>query len=460
MIVPRTFLLLILTSIHLAAHGQSPWQDQLPKIDPSQHAAAGQWAKSNGQLRTAAAAASRLVIPAKVPREYDFRVQFTRHSGQHSIALIFSAGKGRATYEIDAWGQNLAGIQNISRRTMQQHQIRAGGQRLVNGRKYTAEVRVRRNSVTALLDGNVLATYQGDGSDLSIHEIWRMTPDTMVGVGAYNAATTFHAIELRAVSGDTIAAAGSPTRSTLDMNKSPGNTPANTGTSKPRTGDGRRVLIVIADSHFFYREYADPREELERAGFIVEVAAGNTATCYPHNNSGQGNSRGGVTPDLALSSVDPSRYEAIVFSGGWGASMYQYAFRGRYDQRSYNGDAGKKEAANELINQFAKQDKYICGICNGVSVLAWSRVNGRSLLAGKRVTAPTRNAPSGIYNGQRATPSIRWHVQQNGGNLVPAGSIGNPNSRADDVAIDGKIITAEDDQSAREAGRQLAKLLQ
>ena len=113
----------------------------------------------------------------------------------------------------------------------------------------------------------------------------------------------------------------------------------------------------------------------------------------------------------------------------------------------------------QLINAFADQDKYICGICNGVSVLAWSRLNGRSLLDGKRVTAPTRAAPSGVYDGQRGSPSIRWHVEQNGGRLVPPGSIGNPRSRADDVVVEGKIITAEDDQSAREAGRQLAELL-
>ena len=139
--------------------------------------------------------------------------------------------------------------------------------------------------------------------------------------------------------------------------------------------------------------------------------------------------------------------------------MYQFAFPGRYNDTTYNGDATKKRLANKLISTFAKQNKYICGICNGVSILAWSRVDGRSLLMGKRCTAPSRAAPAGIYNGRVGNPSIRWHVQQNNGRLVPPGSIGNPNSRADDVVVDGNIITAEDDQSAREAGRKLAELL-
>ena len=53
------------------------------------------------------------------------------------------------------------------------------------------------------------------------------------------------------------------------------------------------------------------------------------------------------------------------------------------------------------------QDKYVAALCNGVSVLAWARVNGRSPLQGKRVCAPVRQAAAGIYNGRPAQPSCR-----------------------------------------------------
>ena len=68
--------------------------------------------------------------------------------------------------------------------------------------------------------------------------------------------------------------------------------------------------------------------------------------------------------------MDPSRYDAIVFPGGWGASTYQYAFPGRYSNAGYNSDRATKEAANGLINEFNKQDKIIGALCHGVSVLA------------------------------------------------------------------------------------------
>ena len=94
-----------------------------------------------------------------------------------------------------------------------------------------------------------------------------------------------------------------------------------------------------------------------------------------------------------------------------------------------------------------------------MSVLAWSRVKGRSLLAGRRATGPTRQGPAGIYNGQQAQPPSRWNSEQNGARMVAPNSVGDRRTAADDVVIDGKILTGQDDISAREMGRQMARLL-
>jgi putative intracellular protease/amidase len=218
--------------------------------------------------------------------------------------------------------------------------------------------------------------------------------------------------------------------------------------------------MVIANQDFFYREYAHPREELERAGIAVEVAAARKSACRPHGGSGQGGDGGIVQPDFALAQVDPDRYAAIVFPGGWGSSTYQFAFPGRYSNAGYNSDRRTKEAANRVINEFNSQEKIIGALCHGVSVLAWSRVNGQSLIRGKRVTAASRSAPAGTYpGGVRGTPQSRWNAIQNGARVAAPGSIGNPRTAADDVVVDGRIITAEDDGSAREFGKELARML-
>jgi putative intracellular protease/amidase len=453
------------------------FSDLIQQVDVGSDAVAGQWRKSEEGLLTDAASGSRITLPVEIQGEYDFKVSFTRRTGQHSVSLLFIAGAGQAAFDIDAWGHHLAGFQNVRGMTARDNATRVENQALINGQKYTVELRVRRDRVEAWLDDKLLTTYRGDGSDLSMLENWRLPTTRAIGVGAWQSETVFHTIEVRSVNGTMNLASrealarprpgsttpAQPERKVASTPGSPPRPATNSPTSprgqRPTSAGSNRVLIVIANDGFFYREYHEPREELERAGFTVEVAAARRVPCRPHDNSGQGGSDGMVHPDLAITDVDPDRYRAILFSGGWGSSMYQYAFEGRYNNAAYNGDRRTKDATNRLINTFVEQDKYVCALCHGVSVLAWSRVNGQSLLQGRRATGPTRQGPSGIYNGQQSQPSSRWGSEQNGARMVAPNSIGDPGTAADDIVIDGKIMTGQDDISAREMGRQLARQL-
>ena len=75
------------------------------------------------------------------------------------------------------------------------------GQELVNGQRYVAAVRVRRDSVQAWLNQRLLATYRGNGSDLSLIPEWQLREErASLAIGAYDSPTTFHRIRVRAVS--------------------------------------------------------------------------------------------------------------------------------------------------------------------------------------------------------------------------------------------------------------------
>jgi putative intracellular protease/amidase len=325
-------------------------------------------------------------------------------------------------------------------------------------------VEVRKDQIRGLLDGKEVATHRTDGSDLSLPELWSLPNRRQLALVAWDSETVFHAVELRTLSGESVSVAKSnpPAEASKKGSRSTRETASTPNVISPgnaATARGQRVLIVIANQDFFYREYGEPRQELERAGIRVTVAAGRKSACRPHGGSGQGADGGIVQPDLALSNVKASDYDAVLFSGGWGASAYQYAFTGRYNNPAYNGDRAIKAEVNRIINEFVSQDKFVCALCNGVSVLAWARVKGKSPLEGKRVCAPTREAAAGIYDGRPAQPSCRWHPEANGAILSPAGSIGRPGTAEDDVLVDGKIITGEDDPSAREMGRRIVEVL-
>ena len=175
-----------------------------------------------------------------------------------------------------------------------------------------------------------------------------------------------------------------------------------------------------------------------------------------------------MTPDIALANVNPQNYSAIVFVGGWGSSMYQYAYSdpnhdgitdNYYANSLYNGDASTKLVVNNLIHEFLTEDKYVTAICHGVTVLAWARVEGVSPLEGRHVSVPlTVGAPVQFYHGEWHTDGY-WHGQydqaaDNG--ALPntmSGQYGNPATQADDVVVDGQIITAENFNSAAYSAR-------
>ena len=443
----------------LSANGaESKWESLIPAIDPAKQAVAGEWAKAGMELSVRAAQGSRLALGNAPPGEYDLRASFTRKTGQHSVGLIVVHGGRQVVFEVDAWGSNLAGFQDIGGKSIRDNPTRRANVKLENNKRYTITVEVRKGELRGLLDGQELAKFATDGTNISLPDVWKFPNRDQLGLVAWEADTTFHTVEIRSLNGTPLAAAGNPTPAPAPT---PTTKPAEPIPAKPATTNdrGKRVLIVVANHHFFYREYGDPRQELERAGIRVTVAAGRKGPCRPHDGSGQGSDGGLVQADLALADVKAKDFDAILFSGGWGASAYQYAFNGRYNDPPYNGDKAVKADVNRVINEFVKQDKFVCALCNGVSVLAWARVDGKSLLAGKRVCAPVREAPPGTYNGRPGQPSCRWHPESNGAILSPAGAIGQPGNPVDDVLVDGKIITGEDDVSAREMGRRIVEVL-
>lgn len=176
------------------------WVDLISRSDPPANTVAGNWeVTSTGELHADATPGARIMLSFLPPREYDLEVQFTRNSGTQSIALHFLDGEGSATFDIDGWSENLGGIQNIDGENIRTNPTRVDNVVLENGRRYSAEIRVRRDQVQAFLNGQLLTTYQGDGSNLTLLELWAL-PEKSLGLGAYDSDTTFHQVRLRPVS--------------------------------------------------------------------------------------------------------------------------------------------------------------------------------------------------------------------------------------------------------------------
>ena len=167
---------------------------------------------------------------------------------------------------------------------------------------------------------------------------------------------------------------------------------------------GKKVLLIVAPGGFRDEELFETKAELEAAGAATAVASKKTGTIT-------GMLGGKASATLALAEASASDFDAVVFIGGGGSSVY------------FNDSA-----AHALAKEAAGQGKILAAICIAPSILA-----NAGLLHGKKATCFSSEAS----------------------NLRAKGA----NYSGQPVTIDGKIITANGPGAAKEFGRKIAEAL-
>ena len=164
------------------------------------------------------------------------------------------------------------------------------------------------------------------------------------------------------------------------------------------------ILMVIAPKEFRDEEFLEPKEVFENAGVSVTVASKET-------DSASG-SYGAVVPvDIDISEVDIDDYDAIVFVGGRGSSIYF-----------------EDEIALKIARESYDSGKVLGAICIAPSILA-----NADLIGGASVTS---------------FPSQEKHLVDHGASYT-----------GKDVQVDGRIVTANGPQAATEFGNKIVELL-
>lgn len=169
-------------------------------------------------------------------------------------------------------------------------------------------------------------------------------------------------------------------------------------------GGMKKAVMIIAQDGFRDEEFFLPKEILEKQGIEVKVAS--TALTQAKGMLGAE-----VKPDILVSDIDVTDFDAIIFVGGIGASQY-------WDD----------PIAHKLAQEAYNRNKIVAAIC----------------------IAPVTLARAGILKRKRATV---WSSEA--GNLRSAEA----NYTAKPLEKDGNIITASGPIAAREFGEEIAKAL-
>lgn len=167
--------------------------------NPDMRVVSGQWHVANGQAESNGDIAI-LALKRSMPPAYEVELQFTRSSGEHSIALFFAANGSVGTVDIDGWDNHLSGVQSLNG-----VDLRNGPHfsfALENGRRYTLLVQVRPEMIRVYLDGALWQTVAIEIRQLGVvfPWAWEPTPATCsLAIGSYQSPTVFDQVRWRAI---------------------------------------------------------------------------------------------------------------------------------------------------------------------------------------------------------------------------------------------------------------------
>ncbi len=117
--------------------------------------------------------------------------------------------------------------------------------------------------------------------------------------------------------------------------------------------------LILTDAHFEDSELQVPCEALQSDGISVDIAA-------PHKDQKICGKHGlCIRPDLAITEVEPARYDLLILPGGKAPEKLR-----------------KIPRVPEIVRAFQSAGKPIAAICHGPLILAEA-----GILKGKKVTA-------------------------------------------------------------------------
>ncbi|WP_235202497.1 type 1 glutamine amidotransferase domain-containing protein [Pseudomonas syringae USA007] len=226
-----------------------------------------------------------------------------------------------------------------------------------------------------------------------------------------------------------------------------------------QTTDLKPVLFVVTSNAvkgatgiptgFNLAEVIHPLEKLQAAGISVELASisGGAAPLDGMEDMADpviarywtdSDFRHALANTLSIQDIDPSRYSAIFFAGGHGTMW----------------DFPDNLAVQKLIREVDEAGGIVSAVCHGPAAFVNARrADDTLLVAGKRLAAFTDAEEDEVQSTHivpfllAATLTSRGALHQSAANW------------ADNVVVDGRLITGQNPQSAASLGEALRDAL-
>ena len=183
--------------------------DLMPLIDPKMDVGAGKWEIGPQGLVSDGSDQATLSLRYEPPQDYDFRIEFTRVSGNDAVVQQVvrdnrqGDGAGNGDWLIGGEANSVLGLEYIGSHGISDAADPARVVRqsvLENGRRYTSVVRVRNSSISAALDDQTVGTFPVDWRDVQPLGFGSLCPGRL-GLASSRSSVVFHKVEVTEIAG-------------------------------------------------------------------------------------------------------------------------------------------------------------------------------------------------------------------------------------------------------------------
>ncbi|HVR84507.1 MAG TPA: protein kinase [Planctomycetota bacterium] len=174
--------------------------DLIPHIDPSRDTVVGPWRKEGGHIYCDGGENAVLRIPYEPPGEYDFRIIYTRVQGRCGTAQFLTREGRNFFWEMGGYGNALSGFALIGGKGSSDNPTKSP-LTLRDEQRYVSVIEVRKDRVTAFVDGKKLSEWLPSMGEFSTDRYWSVDVPGLIGLGNCESQTVFDLVQVRDVTG-------------------------------------------------------------------------------------------------------------------------------------------------------------------------------------------------------------------------------------------------------------------
>ena len=172
--------------------------DILALADPKAGAVSGTWVRGEkGELQCNKADLARIGIAYRLPEQYDIRATFERKAGLNDATLILMHGRQPFAWAMGADNNKYFAIWQVDGKKVDFNPTAVRtGTGLKNSQKYTTVVEVRKDRISAYLDGTLITEWVPAMGELSIDSSRKLPEGKQLGLASWQSEVVFYSMEL------------------------------------------------------------------------------------------------------------------------------------------------------------------------------------------------------------------------------------------------------------------------